>query len=72
MKKIAINSSNYVFKSNVNFPWNRKIVPVNQVWLLNQVLLNQEKSTKQDKGLQNFVFYVSWLLNQKCCLNRCR
>ena len=34
-----------VFKLGVNFPWDQKIAPVNQVWLLNQVLLNQEKLT---------------------------
>ena len=32
-----------LFKLDVNFPQDLKIVPVNQVWLLNQVLLNQKK-----------------------------
>ena len=33
------------FKLGIIFPWDQKISPVNQVWLLNQVLLNQEKLT---------------------------
>ena len=34
-----------VIKLGVIFPWDQKLAPVNQVWLLNQVLLNQEKLT---------------------------
>ena len=41
--KVYIN----VFISGINFPWDQKIAPVNQVWLLNQVLLYQEKLTLQ-------------------------
>ena len=33
------------FNLGMIFPWDQKIPPVNQVWLLNQVLLNQEKLT---------------------------
>ena len=31
------------FKLDLNVPWDLKIAPLHQVWLLNQVLLNQEK-----------------------------
>ena len=31
------------FNWGMIFPWDQKIPPVNQVWLLNKVLLNQEK-----------------------------
>ena len=33
-----------VFKSGANFLWDLKTAPVNQVWLFNQMLLNQEKT----------------------------
>ena len=41
----SIKLYTHVFKLGVNFPWDLKIAPVNQVWLSNQVLLNQEKLT---------------------------
>ena len=33
------------FTLGMIFQWDKKIAPVNQVWLLNQMLLNQEKLT---------------------------
>ena len=33
------------FKSGIIFVWEQKIAPVNLVWLLNQLLLNQKKLT---------------------------
>ena len=40
-----IKSCINAFKLGIVFKWDKKIVPVNQVWLLNQVLLNQKKLT---------------------------
>ena len=40
-----IKSYNDAFKLGMIFQWDQNIVPVNKVWLLNQVLLNQEKLT---------------------------
>ena len=34
-------------KLGIILQWDQKIVPVNQVWLLDQMLLNQEKLTLQ-------------------------
>ena len=42
-KKTVINYIKFCiddFELDVNFPWDLKIAPVNQVWLLNQVLLD--------------------------------
>ena len=46
-KKITLNLIKLcieVIILGVDLPWDQKIAPVNQVWLLNQVLLYQEKS----------------------------
>ena len=46
-KKITMNLiKSYIdpLKFGIIFQWDQKIVPVNQVWLLNQVLLNQKKT----------------------------
>ena len=39
----SIKSYMDAFKLGIIFPWDKIIAAVNQVWLLNQVLLNQKK-----------------------------